>query len=206
MPTITDQVLRRIRGKGRGMVFIPKDFLDLGGRAAVDQALSRLARRGTIRRIGRGIYDYPRVSPRLGALSPRLDVVAQAAARRTDSRLQVSGAQAANALGVSTQVPARLAYFTDGASRRIQVGGQTITLRHAAPSRMAGAGTMAGVVLQALRYLGQDGVDQRVVRVIADRLSSDDLRSLRQAAVHAPDWVRPVVDQIAMAAPAACAA
>lgn len=87
MSTVPDQILRRIRGKGRGAVFISKNFLDLDGRAAVDQTLSRLARRGTIRRVGRGIYDFPRVSSRLGTLSPRLDAVAQAVAKRTDSRL-----------------------------------------------------------------------------------------------------------------------
>lgn len=206
MSTITDQILRRIQRRGRGAVFIPKDFLDLGGRAAVDQSLSRLARRGVIRRVGRGIYDYPQVSPRLGVLSPRPDVVARAAARRTDSRLQVSGAQAANALGVSTQVPARLTYLTDGASRHLQVGGQTITFRHAAPRRLVGAGTTTGLVLQALRYLGRDGVDQRAVRTIAGRLSADDARALQQAASQVADWMRPVIDEIVAAAPSSRAA
>ena len=76
MNSVSKQIVKRIRGKGMGFVFTPKDFLDLGSRAAVDQALSRLTRRGTIRRLGRGLYDYPRVSPHLGPLSPPLDLVA----------------------------------------------------------------------------------------------------------------------------------
>lgn len=197
MSTITDQVRKRIQGKGRGGLFVAKDFLGLGSRAAIDQALSRLARRGAIRRVGRGLYDCPRVSPRLGPLSPGPDAVAQAVAKRTGSRLQVSGAQAANALGLSTQVPAQLVYLTDGATRQVQVGTQKVVLRHVAPRYLIGAGTMTGTVLQALRYLGRDSIDQRVIRRIAARLSPDDARALRRDAVHAADWLRPVIAQIA---------
>ncbi len=109
--TITDRILRRIRGKGRGWTFVPKDLLDLGSRAAVDQALSRLARKDRIRRVGRGIYDYPRVSKRLGVLSPSVDAIASAVARKSNSQLQVSDAQAANALGLTTQISAKPIYF-----------------------------------------------------------------------------------------------
>lgn len=200
MQSIVKRILGRIQGKGRGAVFVPKDFLDLGGRAAVDQALSRLARRGVIRRVGRGLYDYPRVSPLIGTLSPRPDAVAQAVARRSNSRLQVSGAQAANALGLSTQVPARLTYLTDGTTRRVQVGKQTIMFRHAAPQHMLGAGTLAGTVLQALRYLGRDGVDQRAIRTITSRLTAADKHALKRVIPGVSDWLRPVVDQIAHAA------
>lgn len=199
MQSIVSRILRRVQGRGRGAVFVPKDFLDLGGRAAVDQALSRLTRRGTIRRVGRGIYDYPKVSPRLGPLSPRPDVVARAVARRTDSRLQISGAQAANALGLSTQVPARLTYLTDGSTRRVQVGAQTIVLRHAAPRHMIAAGTPAGTVLQALRYLGPGRVDRRVIDRVAGRLSDADRALLRRALPGVADWLRPAVDRIARA-------
>ncbi len=181
-------------------MFVPKDFLDLGGRAAVDQALSRLARRGDIRRLGRGLYDYPRVSPRLGALAPRPDAPARAVARRTNSRLQVSGAQAANALGLSTQVPARLVYLTDGATGSLQVGNQTIVFRHASPQRLLGTGTPVGTVLQALRYLGRNGVDQRAIRLIANRLTAADKGALRRVGPSVRDWLRPFVDQIAHAA------
>src|SRR5260370_32475786 len=98
MTRVSPQILKRIRAKGRGAVFTAKDFLDLGSRATIDQCLSRLTRSGTIRRLGRGLYDFPRVSPRLGPLSPPPDVVAKVLARKSDSRLQLSGPRAANAL------------------------------------------------------------------------------------------------------------
>jgi len=84
------KIKRRIIGKGRGYVFTPRDFLDLGSRAAVDQALSRLADQGAVRRLARGIYDYPKQSPRFGALSPDMDTIARAIARKDSYVVQVS--------------------------------------------------------------------------------------------------------------------
>jgi hypothetical protein len=95
--SIRRRILRRARTPGS--VFVPTDFLPLGSRAAVDQALGRLVREGILRRLARGIYDRPRWHPRLGALSPSLPLVAAAIARSTRSRLQVSALHAANQLG-----------------------------------------------------------------------------------------------------------
>jgi hypothetical protein len=178
-------------------VYTPKDFLDLGTRAGVDQALSRLARSGVLRRVGRGLYHYPKVSVRFGALSPAPDALARAMARKTGSRLQVTGAQAANALGLSTQVPARATFVTDGLSRQMQLGSQLIQLRRAAPRRLVGAGKRWGTALQALAYLGRDQVDPNVILRLRSALSHDDRLSLARHAGDAPDWMRPVIAQIA---------
>src|SRR3546814_589957 len=114
-----DRIVRRVRSSGRGSVFTPNDFLDLAGRAAIDQALSRLVKSGRLRRLARGLYDFPKVHPKLGPLSPAPDDIAQALARETGSQVQVAGSRAANALGLSTQVAARSSYLTDGPSRRV---------------------------------------------------------------------------------------
>ena len=197
MYTITTQILTRIRAAGRGSVFTPKQFLDIGSRAAVDQTLSRLVRRGVLQRIGRGLYHYPKRSPRLGDLAPAPDAVARAYARKTGSTLQVSGAQAANALGLSTQVPARATVVTDGATRQLRVGSQVVFLRRAAPRRLAGAGTPWGTALQALAYLGKGGVDTKVIQRLRRALSPSDRRALGRHAGVAPDWMRPVIAQLA---------
>jgi hypothetical protein len=177
-------------------VWTPKNFLDLGGRAAVDQALKRLVEKGVLQRLDRGVYSYPKVSPKLGVLTPSLDSIAQAVAKATGSKLQVSGARAANALGLSTQVPSKSVYLTDGPSRIVRVGRQTIHIKHALPRQLQGAGTQAGVALQALRYLGPYGVDSSVVRKLGSHLDARAKRILRRSACQAPDWMRPVVDQI----------
>lgn len=196
MESIATKILRAIKRKGPGYVFTPDELLSLGSRAAVDQALSRLARSGEIRRLGRGIYDYPKISPRLGPLSPAPETIAEALARQEGVHLQTSGARAANALGLTTQVPGRLTFLTDGTPRSRRVGSQVIELKRAAPRKLRGAGTMAGTVLQALRYLGAERVDERVIQHLARRLSRDDKRELWALANVAPGWARPAIEQI----------
>lgn len=191
-----DRILRRVRASGRGSVFTPSDFLDLGNRAAVDQALSRLARQGVIRRLSHGLYDYPRVHPQLGVLTPSADAVAKALAKETGSVVQVAGAQAANALGLSTQVPAHAVYLTDGPSRHVAIGRRRVDLRHASRKFLVAPGTKAGTVVQALRYLGKDAAP-RAVDVVAPTLSAADRRVLAREATKAPGWLRPVLDRLA---------
>ena len=194
-----DKIKRRIIGKGRGAVFTPADFLDLGSRASVDQTLSRLTDQGVIRRLARGIYDYPKTSPRLGRLSPDPDAVAAAIARKDGRVVQVSPARAANMLGLTTQVPAKAVYLTDGPSRTKQIGAQTIIMRNAAAKNLVGAGKPTGAVFQALRYLGKDGVDASVVARLSRTIDADTRRALVKDALQAPGWMRPVVQQIAAA-------
>lgn len=196
MQTTANKILYRTRGKGRGSVYITQDFLDLGSRAAVDQALSRLVQRGQLRRLDQGIYDFPKVHPRLGALSPDPVAVAKAAARKAGSRIQVSGAQAANALGMTTQVPARMVFLTDGPSKQIRIGNQVIELRHAAPKNMVGAGKKSGMAIQALRHLGRDSVDSVMIGKLKAALSADDKADLQADAAAAPGWIKSVVESI----------
>ena len=106
--TIENKAKYRIRGMGGGWAFSPRDFLDLGGRPTVDSALHRMEKRSEIRRVIRGIYDYPRFSKLLDQnLSPDIDQVARVLARKFRWRILPSGATALNFLGLSTQVPAR---------------------------------------------------------------------------------------------------
>jgi hypothetical protein len=113
--------------------FSPRDFLDLGGRPTVDSALHRLEKRGEIRRVIRGVYDYPRFSKLLDQhLSPDIDQVARALARKFRWRIQPSGATALNFIGLSTQVPARAVYLSDGPDRAYQVGNTALVFEHTA--------------------------------------------------------------------------
>lgn len=179
-------------------MFATKDFLDLGSRPAVDQALSRLERGGMIRRISRGMYDTPRWNELLGrTLGPATEEVMRAVARRHDLRLQVTGAEAANLLGLSTQVPARIVYLTDGTSRRLRLGGQVVELRHTTPRNMATAGRISGMVIQALRHLGRAQVDETTIRHLRSTLSERDKETLQKDRIHAPGWMQPALLEIA---------
>lgn len=196
--TVQDTILDRIRQQGRGRVFIPKDFLDLGSRAAADQSLSRLVRSGDILRLGRGLYHYPRMNQRLGIpLGPDLDEIADALARQTGSRVVPSGAVAANRLGLSTQVPAKPVYLSDGRTRQVKIGNTTIQIRHAAPKELPVGNRTSAMVFQALRHLGQDAVDDKVISQIRRALSPDQRRDLLQDARYTTDWIAAIVRQIA---------
>jgi hypothetical protein len=196
-----DRIITRIKGKGRGWIFTPKDFVDLGSRAAVDQALLRLAKDGNqslkIRRLARGLYDYPRMHPDMGLLSPDPDAVARALAKRSGSRLMPSASKAANMLGLSTQVPAQNVYLTDGRSKTVKIGKQVIRLKHAAPSKMVFANSPKATVMQALRSVGQANVSDRVVKQIARALPKEAKDDFAQLSPAAPDWTRPIMKRIA---------
>ena len=198
MSTIQDDILDRIRGHDRGKVFTPKDFLDLGSRDAADQSLSRLARSGEIQRLGRGLYHYPRVNERLGIpISPDPDEIAEALGRQTGSRVLPSGAVAANRLGLSTQVPAKPVYLTDGRTRQVRIGGMVFQIRHAAPKELAVASRTSAMVFQALRHLGQAAVDHEVIARLRRALSADQRQELLRDARYTTDWIADVVRRVA---------
>jgi hypothetical protein len=197
--SVPDRVMKRVRASGRGAVFTPSDFLTVAARSSVDQALSRLVKGGQLRRLARGLYDFPKVHPKLGALSPTPDDVAQALARETGSQVQIAGARAANVLGLSTQVPAQSTYLTDGPSRRVVLGKRVVDLRHASPKHLIAPGSPAGTVVQALRHVGLVGAAD-VAQVASRQLSANDKKTLASTAFQAPAWMRPTLVSIANAA------
>jgi hypothetical protein len=195
--SIDSQVIARIRRRGPGAVFTAADFLDLGSRASIDQALSRSARAGAIRKLARGVYHYPRRHPRLGVLAPSTDDVARAMAGRDASRLQPSGAHAANLLGLSDQVPVRAVYLTDGRARTVSIGKRSVVLKKTTPRNMATAGRISGTVVQALRWLGRRSVDDRLVQVLRKRLTEDDRKQLLADIRFAPAWIGGIMRRVA---------
>lgn len=196
MPAMADRIMKRIRGKGRGWVFTPKHFLDLGSRGAVDMAMSRLVQSSAIRRIGRGLYDYPRLHDTLGVLSPDPASLADALAIQTGDKLAPSGAAAVNRLGLSTQVPARTSYATNGRSRVTKAAGRSVTLRHSRAPVLDAASNTANAVLQALAQLGRAKVDADVIQRLAARIDDRDLKQLMQARPSMPGWMGDVILKI----------
>lgn len=161
------------------------------------QALSRLARAGTIRRIGTSLYHYPVINAKLGGeLPPSADAVAQTIARRTDSRIVAAGALAANLLGLSTQVPAKRVYLTDGPSRSIAGGSYSLSFRHVSPRRMAARGVISAMVFEALRYLKQEHVTEEVITRLRRSLPLIAKAQLRRDLPHAVIWMRPLLERI----------
>ena len=194
---IDSKVVSRIYGHGRGWVFTPNHFKDLGSRDAVASALKRHKQSGLIRQLARGVYDYPKIDPELGLLEPSTDDIAQALAGRDATRLQPSGAYAANLLGLSTQVPTKIVYLTDGRPRTVQIGKRQITLNQTTPRNMATAGKISGLVIQALRHLGSRDVDAATIEAVKKRLSAADRKRLLADIRHAPTWIADIIRKVA---------
>ncbi|MBI5284757.1 MAG: hypothetical protein HY874_06650 [Chloroflexi bacterium] len=199
--TVSGQIKRRIEKAGPGWVFTPFDFLDLASARHVGVELTRLQRSGAIRRLVRGIYDAPQTHPRLGVLAPDPEAIAQALARRDSGRIQPSDAMAANMLRLSEQVPARPIYKTDGRSRTVKIGKQTIELRNAAPRKLR-ANPASNLVFAALRGIGRQNVTERRVAHLRSLLGPADRKQLLKDLPLAPAWMHPFVRFIAVDATA----
>jgi len=195
--TLPDRILDRFRRRGPGTVLTARDLQDLGTPDAVRQALGRGARSGQLTKVARGFYSIPQVDSQLGELPARVEAVLEALRTRDGIRLLPSGAHSANLLGLTTQVPVRLVFLTDGPARRIRVGKQEIVLKRTTARQMATAGRISGTVIQALRWLGRDNVDPKVVNHLRRRLNTKEKRELVRDVRHAPVWVGDVLLRIA---------
>lgn len=153
-------------------------------------ALSRMVSTGTIRRLARGLYDYPESDPVRGALAPSPEAIAQALVGRHNIRLLPSGAYAAKLLGLTEEVAAPIVFLTDGPSRTLRVGDQEIRLKQTTPRNMGPAGRTSGLVIQALRHLGQQHVDGDVIGKLRKKLSAQEKEQLLEDLPYAPVWVR----------------
>jgi predicted transcriptional regulator of viral defense system len=199
MSAMTDRIMKRVRSRGRGWVFTPKDFIDFGTRGSVDMALSRLAKGGGIRRIGRGLYHYPVRHDKLGDLTPDPARIAEALSKQSGDQLAASGAAAVNRLGLSNQVPARMSFATTGRSRIREAAGRSFTFKHSRAPVLANAPDAVNAVVQALAHLGRHNVDGETIQRFASRLGDHDLRLLDRARPDMPGWMSDVVLKIGRA-------
>jgi hypothetical protein len=193
--SIDSAIRASVEAASRGNVFSPGDFAGLGSRAAVDKVLSRLAASGELRRIARGLYDRPEALSQL----PSVDEIARALAGKNCLCLQACGAYAANLLGLSEQMPLKLVFITDGATRTVWIGARQIVLKPTTRRNMATAGRISGLVIQALRYLRQPNVDEAVLRHLQARLTSEDKAVLLDDAALAPAWIADVMRRVGRA-------
>lgn len=197
MQSIEDKIKSRIYGNGRGWVFTPNHFFDLGSREAVAIALLRLSESGMIRSLARGLYDYPEMHNVMGKLHPSVNAIAKALVGNAKLRLQPSGAYAANLLGLSEQVPMKIVFLTDGASKTIRIGNQEIILKRTTPKSMSAAGRLSGLIIQALKYFGKTNIDSEIIDKLSARLSSDDKTQLMKDIPLAPVWIGAIMKKIA---------
>lgn len=195
--SINNKAISRIYGRGRGWAFSPNDFVEGFSRDQIENALSRLCREGKIRRVCRGVYDYPKFSELLQQeLSPDFDQVAQAFARKFNWRIQPSGDAALNLLGLSTQVPGRLVYLSDGPNRQYDIGNYTLEFKKSALKDVGFKYRESGLVVQALKALGQSRVDDTVIATLRKQLDATACKRVLKDTVTATGWVYETIKRV----------
>ena len=198
MQSVDSKVVSRIYGHKRGWVFSRNDFLDIGGDDAIRKSLSRLEIKGTIRRVLRGLYDYPRHSKLLNEpMGPDLNEVARALARKSGWRIQPSENTALNLLGLSTQVPAQAVYLSDGPSKTFAVGNRELIFRKRVLKESGFQLSESDLVVQALKALGRERIDTEIRDKLARAIPSEKWGSMVRDTKTAPAWVHNIIRKIA---------
>lgn len=162
MPRSVEAAIKsRITEHGPGWCLTPMHFADLGSDASIRKALSQLERQKFIRRLTRGLYEYPKKHDALGIIPPDLNEVAKAIAEKDSVQIQPAGAHAANLVGLSMQVPGRIIFLTEAASKKVKIGNQEIIFKKTTKKNMLSAGTREGLLIQALKNLGKKHIDKK---------------------------------------------
>ena len=187
MPSLPSQIMSHAAESPEGTLLCPSALLHLGSRAAVDQALSRLARKGELLRVCQGVYVWP-VQTRFGPRPPATDKVLASLSALWGEAIVPCGGMAANALGLTSQVPVRSVYLTSGPNRNLKFGGLTVELRHAPRWQLTAPHRPAGEAVRALAWLGPDEVEAGL-SVIEQKLSAEDIRELAASRAVMPAWM-----------------
>ena len=187
------EVMNESSTKNNRTCFTPKHFVNLASSDAVKKALERLVKSKKIRRVTRGIYDFPYESKLTGILSPDITKVVEAIASRDKIRTQPTGAQAANLLGLSEQVPVKVVYLTDGRSKKIIVGNVTIEFRATSIKHMNLAGSLLGLIVQAFKYIGEDKIDDSIINKIKKALIQNPNEELLAKLDSVPTWIAEIL-------------
>ena len=194
-PIVENKIFESLKSRQKGNVIFVSDFLDYGNSESVKKALLRLNEKETIVRLAHGIYLYPKVDKELGILFPSTEDIALAIARRDKVRIIPTGVQALNKLGLSTQVPMKFVYLTDGATRNIKVGKGTISFRNTSPKNLFMKGEISSLVIQALKTIGRSKLDDSTLQKIQKILKKEKKENIVNDAKLAPSWITKILLQ-----------
>ena len=194
-PIVENKIAEVLRSRPKGSVLFVDDFLDYGNPESVKKALLRLKEKEILVRLAHGIYLYPKIDTELGVLFPSTEDIAKAIARRDKARIVPTGVQALNKLGLSTQVPMKVVYLTDGAARSIKIGKRTITFKNTSPKNLLAKGEISSLVVQALKTIGQSKVDDETLLKIQTLLKKEKIENRLNDAKLAPAWINKILIQ-----------
>ena len=193
--TIEIQVLKKIKKARRGALFFTDSFLAIGNAKAISKALERLVDKGEIQRVATGIYVRPKKSKMFGFVTPGLDDIARAIARRDRARIVPTGVHALNLLGLSTQVPVNVVYLTDGTARLVKVGKRVVKFKKTTPKNLSTWGELSSLIIQGLRTIGKDKVQKDEIEKIIALLKQEKQENILHDMKLAPEWIRQILKE-----------
>lgn len=192
-PKVEQHISDQIDTLESGAIFFVDDFLDFGTSESVKKSLLRLEEKQKIKRLSHGIYYKPKLSEIIGELIPSIEDIANAIARRDHARIIPTGAFAENILGLTTQVPMKFTFLTDGAARLIKVGNRTINFKSTVPKNLATKGKISTLVIQALKQIKKENVDEIILNKITEQLKNEEQINILHDAKLAPAWIREIL-------------
>ena len=195
MSHLTENILSAAQAKPEGGLLSPKEFLHLGSRAAIDQTLSRLAQEGKLMRVSRGAYVLP-VAGRFGSRPPSIEAVIEAIETTHGESIVASGAAEANALGLTTQVPAREVFLTSGPTRKLRLGNRTVEFKHGSRWQLALGKRPAGKAIRALSWLGPEQASSALRILYTNKLPAEEWAALQAARAALPGWMAHAISEM----------
>ena len=192
-----NQIYSRIIAEKPQKVFVISDFCDLMDYGTAKKSLSRLEENNKIQKIMRGVYYNPRYSQLIQEYEkPAIDEVAKAIARNFKWTIAPSGNTALNQLGLSTQVPAKWIYFSDGPYKTYQIGSQELEFKHRTNKEISGMSEKTILVIQALKELGEAQVTESVIQKLKRQLTDEEKITLLTEAKQTTVWIFNIIKKI----------
>jgi len=191
--SIEIQVLDKIKRNPRGTLFFVDSFTKIANTKSANKALERLVKSGELERVAQGIYVRPVIDEYIGKVLPSIEQIAVAIAKRDRATIVPTGSYAMYKLGLTTQVPLNIVFYSDTSARKIKIGKQIITFKKASSKNLAFVGEISTLAIQALRTIGKDLATVEEVKQIKKILKNENPKHLQHDLQLAPVWVRKLI-------------
>ncbi|MBG6062893.1 hypothetical protein IWX83_002696 [Flavobacterium sp. CG_9.1] len=196
MQSSHNQVELKIKKSSKGKIFFADDFVKFGSSENIRKVLSRLEKDGLLERLSHGIYLLPKKDELLGTLYPTTEEIAIEIAKRDKARIAPTGTLALYQLGLSTQIPLKAVYLTDGAQRTINIGNRSIQFKNTAPRNLAIKDHLLMLIVQALKEIGQHKTTDTHLEKLKPFILQLDPESLKSQFKFAPVWVQKIISKL----------
>ena len=193
MQSISNQIIVKIKKNGRGKIIFTNDFSLLGTEFSIRQTLSRLCKEGLILRLSAGIYIYPKISKLVGIVYPSVEEVVKQIAKHEKSRVVPTGLYALNKIGLSTQVPMRFVFLTDGAARELKIAGIKVKFQKTIAKNLSFKGKLTVLAVFALKEIGKDNLQENELQRINEILSHETKEIILYDSKLAPNWIAEIM-------------